>query len=372
VRFPGKPRRNAGQRGGSQGADAGPGPGKDAEPGTDEGAGSALTGGQQAVQRRPLTARRKPAEILTDKPADKVVVRPRGPQGRDSPVLRPLTRNTASRQASAAGHGSQRAAQPDAAEHPASPLAFVVEPPPGSQRKAMAVPKFHPVPEPAAWPTSSREGRRGPEPGTDHGPRPGPDRRPAGSDRGPEQGSDRGPEQCPDRRPELGTDRGAEGAPERSPADQPGDPAPLPAVIGWASRQVEWVASGLGLLLMRAAALARRHPLEAAAVIVLGLGGLIYPPVWLAGAVLALPSRLWDIKDKLVGLAAPAVLAIVGGAGLATGSSPKSGAAYLHEALVIGGYLIRAGSVLVAAYLAWRVHRGQRQPPPPSWHPPYQ
>jgi hypothetical protein len=116
--------------------------------------------------------------------------------------------------------------------------------------------------------------------------------------------------------------------------------------------------------------LARRRPLECAAVILLGLGGLIYPPVWLLGAVLALPSRLWDTRDKLIGLAAPALLAIIGGAGLATAiaGSHTSGTAYLHTALAIGGYLIRAGAVLGAAYLGWRVHRGQRQQPAARWH----
>jgi hypothetical protein len=101
-------------------------------------------------------------------------------------------------------------------------------------------------------------------------------------------------------------------------------------------------------------------------VILLGLGGLIFPPVWLLGALAALPSRLWDIRDKLTGLATPAVVTIVGGAGLAMGSH-TSGTAYFHEALTIGGYLIRAGAVLGAGYLAWRVQRGQRQPAEPPW-----
>jgi hypothetical protein len=132
----------------------------------------------------------------------------------------------------------------------------------------------------------------------------------------------------------------------------------------------ESVAAVVGPFALQAWVLVRRHPLECAAVILLGLGGLIYPPVWLLGAVLALPSRLWDTRDKLIGLAAPAMLAIIGGAGLATAvsSNHTSGTAYLHTALAIGGFLIRAGAVLGAAYLGWRVRRGQRQPAPPSWH----
>ncbi len=31
-------------------------------------------------------------------------------------------------------------------------------------------------------------------------------------------------------------------------------------------------------------ALSRRHPLEFAALVLLGLGGVIYPPVWLLGS----------------------------------------------------------------------------------------
>jgi len=116
---------------------------------------------------------------------------------------------------------------------------------------------------------------------------------------------------------------------------------------------------------MRGSALARQHPLEATAIVLLGLGGLIYPPVWLVGVVVALPSRLWDITDKWIGLAAPAIVTIVGSAGLATGARHLSAGDYMHAALMIGGYLIRAGAVIGAAYLAWRVHRGQRAAAPP-------
>jgi hypothetical protein len=127
------------------------------------------------------------------------------------------------------------------------------------------------------------------------------------------------------------------------------------------------MASRLAALSAAAWVIARRHPLEAAAVVVLGLGGLIFPPVWLAGALLAMPSRLWDIRDKITGLAVPAVLTIVGAAGLGTVISHASAGAYVHDALMIGGYLLRAGAVLGAAYLTWRLRAGHRQPPPPPW-----
>ncbi len=56
----------------------------------------------------------------------------------------------------------------------------------------------------------------------------------------------------------------------------------------------------------------RRHPLEAVAVVLLGLGGLIYPPVWLMGALVAIFSKAWSISDKWIGLALPVFLVIVG------------------------------------------------------------
>ena len=56
----------------------------------------------------------------------------------------------------------------------------------------------------------------------------------------------------------------------------------------------------------------RRHPLEAVAVVLLGLGGLIYPPIWLIGALVATFSKAWSISDKWIGLALPVFLVIVG------------------------------------------------------------
>jgi hypothetical protein len=45
-------------------------------------------------------------------------------------------------------------------------------------------------------------------------------------------------------------------------------------------------------------ALARSHPLETAAVLLLGVGGLIIPFIWLAGGLVAAASRVWDARDK--------------------------------------------------------------------------
>jgi hypothetical protein len=355
-RFPGKPRRADRQRDGQQDVAGRPG-----RPGPDPGTGSALTPAQQAIQRRSVTARRKPAEILPGKPAArKAVVRPRGPQGRDSPILHPLKRGPATGQGLQITDSSQRPAQPDVAEQPSTSLVFVMEPQQDPRRGSVAVPKFYPVRAPAP-----------PKPFRERGPAPAPFRppglspaAPAGSP--PERKPSPAGEPSPEREPSP--QRG----PEPMPADQVASGLPLPAAIGAASARSEWVSLGLTAFSMRAAAVARRQPLEFIAVIMLGLGGLIYPPVWLAGAVVALPSRLWDIKDKLAGLAVPAVLAVVGAVSLAVGSGQTSGDAYFHHALTIGGYLIRAGAVLGAAYLTWRVQRGPRQPAAPPWRRPYQ
>jgi hypothetical protein len=112
---------------------------------------------------------------------------------------------------------------------------------------------------------------------------------------------------------------------------------------------------------------ARRYPLEAVAVVVLVLGVLIFPPFWLIGVFVALLSRLWDMKDKLIGLAGPALLAIVGtGVGLATGDN-RSMSGFLHEAASLSTDLLRVGAILGAIYLGWRVSKGRRQEPTPPW-----
>jgi len=196
---------------------------------------------------------------------------------------------------------------------------------------------------------------------------PGPWRR----ESGPEPGSGVRPEPGPGVRPEPGPEAGQQSGPEPGSADELADGTPVPAAADSRSDRTAWVRSSIGAILRQGSVLARRQPLEATAIVLLGLGGLIYPPIWLVGAVVALPSRLWDRKDKWFGLAAPVIVTIVGSAGLATGVQHQSAGDYLHTALMIGGYLIRAGAVIGAAYLTWRVHRGQRAPAAPPWHRPY-
>ena len=118
-------------------------------------------------------------------------------------------------------------------------------------------------------------------------------------------------------------------------------------------------------------ALARKHPLEAVSVILLGVGGLILPfPFWLIGGIVALWSRRWDARDKWIALAGPplvtfAVLLI------RAGTSPGNFfSAFYHALQHDVGLSIRAGCVLCAGYLIWRLRRGPRMRTLPPWQRP--
>lgn len=114
--------------------------------------------------------------------------------------------------------------------------------------------------------------------------------------------------------------------------------------------------------------LAREHVLEAVAILLLGLGGLILPfPFWPIGAIAALFSRLWDIKDKSLAITGPLLvtLALAVIAAPFVGGSGNAIVVYFHALRVSLGLLVRVGSVLTAAYLAWRVSKGPRVKVPP-------
>jgi hypothetical protein len=102
--------------------------------------------------------------------------------------------------------------------------------------------------------------------------------------------------------------------------------------------------------------------------VLIGLGGAVYPPVWLLGAALALASRVWDFRDKWLGLAIPFFLVIVGMGADVSLSGPQSGfTAYWHEAWVFGSHLSRIVAVLGAVYLAWRSQTPRRQQSAEPW-----
>jgi hypothetical protein len=118
--------------------------------------------------------------------------------------------------------------------------------------------------------------------------------------------------------------------------------------------------------------LARSHPLETAAILVLGVGGLIFPPLWLAGGLIAVVSRIWDARDKWLALLGPLlfVLAALLAAGALVGGRHGFFGEFLHAFDAYREYLIRAGAVLTAVYLAWRIRRGPRMRSLPPWQRP--
>jgi hypothetical protein len=118
-------------------------------------------------------------------------------------------------------------------------------------------------------------------------------------------------------------------------------------------------------------ALARKHPLEAVAVVLLGVGGLILPfPFWLIGGLVALRSRRWDARDKWVALAGPPLVAFVVLVIRAVTSTGNFFSAFYHAAGHDLGLGIRAGCVLCAGYLIWRLRRGPRVRTLPPWQRP--
>jgi hypothetical protein len=126
--------------------------------------------------------------------------------------------------------------------------------------------------------------------------------------------------------------------------------------------------AGTETLTANAGRLARDHVLEAVAILLLGLGGLILPfPFWPIGAVVAMFSRLWDLKDKSLAVIGPLLVTLAASVltALFVGGGSNVVLIYFHAVHVGFGLLIRVGSVITAAYLAWRVSKGPRVKVPP-------
>lgn len=375
--------------------------------------------GEIKIQSRPITARRRPGAPLQPRPPrphrplrsgsatghqngsaasagspGAAAVQPDAP---DSVALGPVPISSGGRNWER--FLSKLAGKPDTARAPApsqpgrpqgkqEPAGPQGRPPPAASPPAASPPAG---PEPAgpehAGPEHAGPEPAGPEPaGPQGGPEPEPAApKPVGL---PAAGLQDGPEPAgpPPRAPQLAASQpagpqvspGSRGWPHR-PASQPDQTSWAPATAGVGtsadasadSAAMAGVAAGLRNLVGRAVTLARQRPLETAAIVLLGLGGLIYPPVWLLGAVVALLSSRWDFRDKWAGLAGPPLLVIVGaGAIIALGGKHASIGAYAHEAWVFADYLSRAVAVLGAAYLAWRVKRG-REPVKPPWNRPH-
>lgn len=127
---------------------------------------------------------------------------------------------------------------------------------------------------------------------------------------------------------------------------------------------------GPELSVAAAAQLARAHKLETVAIVVLGLGGVLFPilpPVWPLGSLLAMLSRVWDIKDKALALFGPLLItATVAAMSAVVNRVPGNFVVIYFHAFADGaGYLLRFGCVATAVYLAWRVYRGPREKIPP-------
>ncbi|MGH3318944.1 MAG: hypothetical protein ACRDN9_01980, partial [Streptosporangiaceae bacterium] len=97
----------------------------------------------------------------------------------------------------------------------------------------------------------------------------------------------------------------------------------------------------------------RRGVIEALAIVLLGLGGLLRPiPVWFIGAILLVLSREWSRVDKLIAGLTPGVAVLVGGlvVGTQQGGLGGFGASILSQ----GWMYFKVGAVLGAMYLGWR------------------
>lgn len=162
------------------------------------------------------------------------------------------------------------------------------------------------------------------------------------------------------------------------PGPPPGETSPLSIVPGMGQPAEEDEPapaprrSPVAVVLAEAWALARKHPLEAVATVLLGVGGLIlpFPPFWLIGGLVALRSRRWDARDKWIALTGPGLVTLAVLIIRAATSPGNFFPAFYHAAQNDGGASIRAGCVLCAAYLVWRLRRGPRLRTLPPWQRP--
>jgi hypothetical protein len=169
-----------------------------------------------------------------------------------------------------------------------------------------------------------------------------------------------------------GTDRGS-----RDDKDEPGVEFSIerlgPVVYeeadpSWLSQRAGAAAGSLMRFGSALVTIAARAPLESTAVLIMGIGGAIYPPIWLIGALITVISRKWDLRDKWLGLTMPLVVVIFGATlAIVLGGQQTSYGAYVFEAWLAAGRLSRIAAVLSAIYLLWRVYKGPREGKRPPW-----
>jgi hypothetical protein len=149
--------------------------------------------------------------------------------------------------------------------------------------------------------------------------------------------------------------------PAGAPPAEPASPLTLGGAAAMLGRRVEELAWDL-------ARLVRRWPLESAAVVLLGIGGLILPfPLWLLGGLLTIWSRIWVTRDKWIAIIGPPVFALVGTVvtSVIIGGRGKGLSMYVHAMRLDIVYLLRAGSLLCAIYLVLQARRGPSRRLPP-------
>jgi hypothetical protein len=94
--------------------------------------------------------------------------------------------------------------------------------------------------------------------------------------------------------------------------------------------------------------------------------------LWLLGAVVALPSQTWDVRDKWLGIVLPVLTVLVGAALIIVfGGARSTLGSYIFEAWVGAGRLFRLLAAVSAGYLLCRLHLGRRQPKLPPWNIPH-
>lgn len=149
--------------------------------------------------------------------------------------------------------------------------------------------------------------------------------------------------------------------PAGAPPAEPASPLTLGGAAAMLGRRVEDLAWDLARLVCR-------WPLESAAVVLLGIGGLILPfPLGLLGGLLTIWSRIWVTRDKWIAIVGPPVFALVGTVVTAViiGGRGNGLSMYVHAMRLDIGYLLRAGSLLCAIYLVLQARRGPRRRLPP-------
>jgi hypothetical protein len=152
------------------------------------------------------------------------------------------------------------------------------------------------------------------------------------------------------------------------PADTASTTQPLSIVPGMQTRDSDEPPPdtrqlGVPEPLTEAWAFVRKQPLEAATLLLLGVGGLLYPfPLSLIAGIVSVKSRRWDRRDKWVIFAGPllftaAALFVMGVTGQGNFFTAFGHATHHF------GLLLRVGCLLCAGYLVWRLRRGPRLPP---------